>query len=758
MDLALLSLIEKEFGFKKPSLKKINGYHNANYLLTTKNNSKYILKSYPYSSELLATLEAENEILFHLADETHCTFPKPIVFSNREYLKVVTVNETSVIYRLLSFIEGEFLAETKPNIEVYQSLGTVLAKTNQKLNSLASYVLQARKWEWDLQYFSLNKKYLSAITNSNNRSLVLYFFRQFEEHVAPIIPQLRKQILHNDANEWNVLVTNTKVSGLIDFGDLAYTPLINEVAIAMTYAGYDKENPLDYALPLLKSYHQVTPLKKLEVSILYYLIAARLCTSVCNSAHAKKIDPKNSYAGISEENAWKTLHKWIRYNPISIENQFREATGFTKYESEPLEIALAKREKNISSILSVSYKKPIQMNRAAFQYMYDAHGNTFLDAYNNIPHVGHSHPKVVEAGQSQMGKLNTNTRYIYDLLAAYSEKLLAKFPSKLNKVFFVNSGSAASDLAIRLAKQHTKRTQLLVMEHGYHGNTQLGIDISDYKFNNPKGQGQKNSILKTRLPDTYRGKYTGENAGKLYADEAIKSIHQAKESVAAFISEPIVGCGGQAPLAKGYLKELYPTLQKQGTLCISDEVQTGFGRLGTHFWGFQMHGVIPDMVVLGKPMGNGHPIGAVVVTEAIAKSFENGVEFFSSFGGNPVSCAIGLSVLEVLESEGLQQNAALVGSYYKSLFKELQEEYRCIGDVRGEGLFLGVDIVKEGSKETDRKLARIIKNELRNRHILISTDGPDDSVLKTKPPLCFTKQNADEVVETIATILKKNTS
>lgn len=753
MDATLLTLIEEEFGFKNPSLKKINGYENANYLVKVEND-KYIFKSYQYCSDLLAVLKAENEVLLHLSEETHCAFPKPIAFSNKEYIKVATVNDVSVIYRLLSFIEGEFLAETKPNKKAYQTLGTVLAKTNQKLGSLNSYVLRARKWEWDLQYFSLNKNYLSAITNPKDRSLVLHFFKQFEEHVTPIIPQLRKQIIHNDANEWNVLVANHKVSGLIDFGDLAYAPLVNEVAIAMTYAGYDKENPLEYALPLLTSYHQTVPLKELEISILYYLIAARLCTSVCNSANAKKIDPKNSYAGISEENAWKTLHKWIRYNPISMENQFREAVGFSKHESKSLEIALGERQKSISSILSLSYKKPIQMNRAAFQYMYDSHGNTFLDAYNNIPHVGHSHPKVVEAGQRQMAKLNTNTRYVYDLLAEYSEKLLSKFPSKLNKVFFVNSGSAASDLAVRMAKHHTKKTQLLVMEHGYHGNTQLGIDISDYKFNNPKGQGQKEGILKTALPDTYRGKFSSENAGIMYADEAIKSLDNTQQSIAAFISEPIVGCGGQVPLANGYLKELYPALREKGSICISDEVQTGFGRLGSHFWGFEMHGVVPDMVVLGKPMGNGHPIGAVVVTDDIAKSFENGVEFFSSFGGNPVSCAIGLSVLEVLKDEGLQQNAAMVGNYYKSLFKEMQAKYGCIGDVRGEGLFLGIDIVKEGSKETDRKLASTIKNKLRNHHILISTDGPDDNVLKTKPPLCFTKDNAEEVVETISKILK----
>lgn len=756
MDSALLDLIEKEFGFKNSTLKKINGYDNANYLVKTE-QGKYIFKSYRYSAELLAVLEAENEVLMHLTNETYCNFPKPITFSTNEFIKVLTIDGVKVIYRLLTFLEGEFLAETEPSKNVYQSLGAVLAKTNQKLNSLTSYVLQARKWEWDLQYFSLNKKYLPTITDARDRSLVRYYFNQFEEYVTPILPQLRKQILYNDANEWNVLVENQKVSGLIDFGDLAYAPLINEVTIAMTYAAYDKESPLEYATTLLKSYNEVIPLKELEISILYYLIAARLCTSVCNSAHAKQANPDNSYATQSEENAWKTLHKWIRFNPIEIENLFREAVGFSKHQSESLNTALDNRKKNISSILSVSYKKPIQMNRAAFQYMYDSHGNTFLDAYNNIPHVGHSHPKVVEAGQRQMAKLNTNTRYVYDLLAKYSEKLLNKFPSKLNKVFFVNSGSAASDLAIRMAKHHTKNSNLMVMEHGYHGNTQLSIDISDYKFNNPKGQGQQSHIIKTTLPDVYRGKFTDKNAGNRYAQEAIENLSNTQKSIAAFISEPIVGCGGQVPLAEGYLKNLYPEIRRKEALCISDEVQTGFGRLGSHFWGFEKHDVVPDIVILGKPMGNGHPIGAVVVTDEIAESFENGVEFFSSFGGNPVSCAIGLSVLEVIEIEDLQQNASEVGSYYKSLFKELQLRHSCIGDVRGEGLFLGIDIVKEGSKETDKKLASTIKNELRNRHILISTDGPDDNVLKTKPPLCFTKQNAEEVTEAIDVILKKKT-
>ena len=227
--------------------------------------------------------------------------------------------------------------------------------------------------------------------------------------------------------------------------------------------------------------------------------------------------------------------------------------------------------------------------------------------------------------------------------------------------------------------------------------------------------------------------------------------------MAAFIAEPIVGCGGQVPLAKGYLKEIYSAIRKQGGVCISDEVQTGFGRLGDVFWGYEMYDVVPDIVILGKPMGNGHPIGAVVTTDEIAEAFNNGMEFFSSFGGNPVSCAIGQSVLDVIEEEQLQQNAKEVGGYYLSQLWELQQKHKFIGDVRGLGLFIGFELVKDRlTLEPDTKLAQKIKNELRDKFILVSTDGPYDNVIKSKPPLCFSKENVDEVTEAINSILSSS--
>lgn len=746
----------EQFDLSAPKIKRLNGYDNVNYFVDDP-NGQFIFKTYPFDEELMEILEAENVVLLHLQQNEDQYFPRPLPFRNGSFIRILELEGQQTICRMLTFLSGNLMGDFSPSELCIQNLGRFLAELDIKLKSIKSNTLKARRWEWDNQYLHLNKKFLDDIPDPHKRNIVRYFMLQFEENVSPHTEGLRKQVIHNDANEWNLLLQGDDITGLFDFGDLAHSFLINELAVAITYICYDKPDPLKWSSIFLESYHEVYPLEPLEIKVLYYLIAARLCISVCNSAHARKENPANTYATASEENAWSMLLNWLAISPIGAENIFRKAIGLQPLHKPDVKEQLQKRHRSIHPILSVSYKQPLMVTKSAFQYMYDASGNAILDAYNNIPHVGHSHPKVVDAAQRQIAKLNTNTRYLYDLLPAYAEKLLAKFPDTLNKVFFVNSGSAASDLAIRMAQTCTGKQNILVMEHGYHGNTQTSIDISDYKFSNSKGSGQKSHILKTTIPDTYRGKYRVDDgsAGKLYAREAIESISNANKTIAAFISEPIVGCGGQVPLAKGYLKEVYPAIRAQGGVCISDEVQTGFGRLGDVFWGFEAQEVTPDIVILGKPIANGHPMGAVVCTNEIADSFGHGVEFFSSFGGNPVSCAIALAVLEVIEEESLQQNAKEVGDYYLSLFRDLKEKYSCIGDVRGSGLFIGIDIVKPGTKDPDGELAAHIKNELRNNHILISTDGPYDSVLKSKPPLCFTKDNAKTVVDEVSKILEK---
>ncbi len=740
-------VLKSDYGLKVNQVSVLEGYDSVNYKIKT-GSKTFVLKQHQYSKETTALLEAENHIFEQLNEVKAYDFPRTIQsIDNRNVVK-----NDDQIFRLLTFVEGEFLGDIDHTPSLLNSFGVFLAKMDHRIHKCYQADIISKKALWDLQHFKLNYKLLNYITNPRDRSLVDYFFLQFDQHVYPKTDQLRKGIIHNDANDWNVLSKNGKISGIIDFGDMCHSWLINEVAIAITYIMMKKEEPLKAASNVIQGYHSIIPLEKQELDILYYLVAARLCTSVCNSAYTKTIRPDSEYITISEKPAWNLLRKWISINPIKAKDSFRKAAEFSPTNKKNHLEELQKRNKNISQVLSLSYDQPIYMNQSAFQYMYDTEGNTFLDAYNNIMLVGHCHPKVVRAGQKTMARLNTNTRYLYDELIAYSESLLARFPNQLNKVFFVNSGSAASDLAIRMAMTHTNKKRIMTLEHGYHGNTKVGIDISHYKYRQG-GSGKQDYIITTPMPKAFESGYADNgNAGEYFGKKTKHQIKRNSDEIAAFIAEPIVGCGGQVPLAHGYLNKVYSAIREQGGVCISDEVQVGFGRLGDYFWGYEMYDVVPDMVIIGKPMGNGHPIGAVITTSEIASSFNNGMEFFSSFGGNPVSCAIGNSILNVIADEELQQQAKKVGDYLITQLKQLQFQFDEIADVRGSGLFIGVEIYNmQGQPNTE--LAQKIKNGLREQFILIGTDGPFDNVLKIKPPLYFNERDAEILVHAITQIL-----
>ena len=335
-------------------------------------------------------------------------------------------------------------------------------------------------------------------------------------------------------------------------------------------------------------------------------------------------------------------------------------------------------------------------------------------------------------------------------------------PDPLKVCFFVNSGSEANDLALRMARNHTGQKDIIVVDGAYHGNTTANLEISPYKFNGPGGKGAEPHIHKVPMPDIYRGLYRANNdeAGKKYADHvqaAIEQIQQNGKNVAAFICESLLGCGGQIVLPDNYLKQAFRHVRNAGGVCIADEVQVGFGRVGTHFWGFETQHVVPDIVTLGKPIGNGHPLAAVITTPEIAESFNNGMEYFNTTGGNPVSCAVGMAVLDVIEQEKLQENALRVGTRLKTGLEKLKEKFPIIGDVRGLGLFIGVELVR--NRETLKPAANeasFIIERMKEQGILISTDGPLYNVLKIKPPLVFNDVNADFFVETLEGILNED--
>ncbi|XP_015256441.1 PREDICTED: 5-phosphohydroxy-L-lysine phospho-lyase-like [Cyprinodon variegatus] len=423
---------------------------------------------------------------------------------------------------------------------------------------------------------------------------------------------------------------------------------------------------------------------------------------------------------------------------------------------------LEMRKRLIGQSLRLFYSDdPVKIVKARGQYLFDENGKRFLDCISNVQHVGHCHPDITKAAAAQMDLLNANSRFLHDNIVLYADRLAATLPEKLSVFYFVNSGSEANDLALRLAEQYTQHEDVIVLDHAYHGHLKSLIDISPYKFR--KLTGQKEWVHVAPLPDTYRGIYREEhpNPGQAYADtvkDLIEEISRKGRKIAAFFAESMPSVGGQIILPQGYSSKVAEYVRSAGGVFVADEVQTGFGRTGTHFWAFQLQGedFCPDIVTMGKPMGNGHPLACVATTVEIAAAFTaNGVEYFNTFGGNPVSCAIGLAVLDVIEKEDLRGNAVRVGTHLKDLLKKLQTRHEIIGDVRGVGLFVGLELVTDRQSKTPatKTAAQVVKRLKEEDQICVSTDGPWENILKFKPPMCFSMEDAQLVVQCIDRIL-----
>ena len=446
---------------------------------------------------------------------------------------------------------------------------------------------------------------------------------------------------------------------------------------------------------------------------------------------------------------------WASLSPDP--NLILGVSGTTTYASpDPLD---DRRAAAFGSNLSVAYDEPLHIVRGIGSFLYDTMGRGYLDCVNNVAHVGHERASVVEAGKRQMGVLNTNTRYLHENVIVYAERLAGLLPNPLSVCFFVNSGSEANELALRMARVHSGGRGIVGIEGGYHGNTQGLLDVSHYKHAGSGGSGAPAWVRMVPTPDDYRGEFGRQvpDRADRYAEHvraAFIALANDGYPAAAYLAESILSCGGQIEPPAGYLKAAYRHSRSAGAVCIADEVQIGFGRVGSHMWGFEAAGVIPDIVTLGKPIGNGHPIGAVVTTPEIAASFANGMEVFSTFGGNPVSAAIGTAVLDVVEGDSLREHAAIVGGTLKANLASLAMQHDCIGDVRGRGLFLGIEFVKSRpSREPSPEIAHHVATRAKDLGVLLSTDGPLNNVIKIKPPMTFSQANAERLVATLDQVL-----
>lgn len=425
------------------------------------------------------------------------------------------------------------------------------------------------------------------------------------------------------------------------------------------------------------------------------------------------------------------------------------------------DIVTSLRHTFLSTSQRAYYSEPMNLTSARGVWFRDSYGLDYLDAINNVTHVGHGHPHVVEAAARQLRRLNTNSRFTYSALPRYAERLTATLPNPLNVVFFTCTGSEANDLALRIARQVTGRDHVVVIAGAYHGNTTAVMGISPNRYRGAGGSGPPPTTHEIPQPNLYRGPYGYDHPdpGAAYARDStdvIKEMVSEGTSPAAVFAESLMGTAGQVPLPPGYLSGVFAAVREAGGLAISDEVQVGLGRLGNTFWGFEGHGVIPDIVTMGKPLGNGYPLAAVVTTREIADAFDNGMKYFNTFAGSPVACAIGEAVLDVVERESLQQHAGRVGDYFKERLIGLASAFDAIGDVRGYGLYLGIELVTDRSIKTPaRALAYRVSERMKDEGVITYPNGDLDNVLKIKPPMIFTNADADIFVDTLAGILEE---
>ena len=692
------------------------------------------------------SLEAQNAAMAHVAAATGLS-PRALPARSGESIQTVDGH----LLRLLTWTEGITLGSMRHHsTPLLRDLGRAVGRMGTALETF-DHPAAHRAFDWDLaRAAAVIGEHASLITERDARGLVESIAEQQGAAVASVLAALPRSVIHNDANDHNVIVRGTdrvdardqRVGGIIDFGDMVHSVTVADLAVAMAYAALGTRDPLQSAAEVATGYFGVRALTPAERDALWPLVLLRLALSICMAARQVRESPDNDYLRVSQPAISRTLSRLL--DPKAARAALDAAHDTA--------MAVRRRRRATGRNLTLAYDQPVRLVRGSMQYVFDTSGRRYLDAFNNVPHVGHAHPRVAEAATAQVRLLNTNTRYLHDSLAAFADRLTATLPAPLRVCYFLNSGSEANELALRLARTHTQRRDVVVLEAAYHGHTTTLIDISPYKFNGPGGAGQPAWVHVVPVPDVYRGRFGADDpsAGEHYAGfvaDVIEGMRESGRGPGAFIAETCPSVAGQIVFPRGYLAAVYRHVREAGGICIADEVQTAYGRMGSSFYAFEDQAVVPDIVVLGKPIGNGYPLAAVVTTAEIAASFDNGMEFFSTFGGSTVSCAVGLAVLDVVQSLELQRHAARVGAHLSERLRALAARFPWCGDVRGGGLFLGIELVRDRrTLDPAPMAAAYVVNRMREDGVLIGTDGPMHNVLKIRPPMPFNVKDAETLV------------
>jgi 4-aminobutyrate aminotransferase-like enzyme/Ser/Thr protein kinase RdoA (MazF antagonist) len=748
MDHDFAAIAAEHFGIEAAA-HPLPGEIDRNVRLRTPAGTSYVLRLSPPDTEA-AVLDFQADILRALGGLDEIGVPQMKTATNGE---TVVLLPSGWLARLFTWVPGVSYASAGRPSAAAGSIGRTAGAIVTALSGL-DHPSADRKLTWDLRNTAATiEQNAWAIPEPRRRRLVNEIAHRTDGLPLAALPT---QVIHNDVNDENVLVENGRVVGIIDVGDAIRSVRVGEAAIAATYAMLDQDDPVTVGAEVIRGFAAVVSISEEEVAVLLDLILARLATSVAVSARRGDANPHHV---ASEPLAWDLLERLAAADTAAINSEFVGAAGLHRFAGPRRVELLAVRASRLGRSLSLSYEEPLHVVRGAGVYLFDGRGRRYLDAVNNVAHVGHSNPRVVAAASDQMAVLNTNTRYLHGEVLRYADRLAATLPEPLEVVYLVNSGSEANELALRLARTATGARDVLCLDHGYHGNTSTLIEVSPYKFKGPGGSGPPEWVGVLPSPDPYRNEaFRGPDAAAHYRSAADEVLSGRSSAPAALIAESLPGCAGQIVPAEGVLGAAYDAVRERGGVVIADEVQAGFGRVGSSFWSFELHGVVPDVVTMGKPIGNGHPIGAVVTTRAVARAFETGMEYFNTFGGNPVSAAVANTVLDVIEGDALQENALLVGTELMAALRAITERDARIGDLRGAGLFLGVELVADHhSRRPAPELTRGVVEYAKSEGVLLSIDGPNANVIKIKPPLVFSSENAARVASVIGDALRHET-
>ncbi|MEX1046130.1 MAG: aminotransferase class III-fold pyridoxal phosphate-dependent enzyme [Actinomycetota bacterium] len=749
---------ERYFGVSGPA-QALDSERDQNFRITNENGESFVLKI-ANPAEDPAVAEMQVDALRHV-EGTDPGLPVPRVVPTTEGVPIAVVETPTgekCTARMVTFLEGVNNDEPALDLAAIRDIGVLGARLSRALRGFF-HPAAGRPLVWDIRRAGELAPKLEEIADSRWRELVAGELDRFEE-VRPSIGGLRAQVVHNDLYADNVLVDaddERRVTGIIDFGDLLHAPLVCDLAVTVSAMMWARPDPFAAAEAAIGGFVSLTPLEPDEVELLPDLMAARLAATVLIGAWRSKLHPENvDYISVGDARAADLLTLFEEIGRPELRRRIAEMA--TRPPAKPAvvpdEELIERRRRVLGPMLPLSYDEPVHPVRGEGVWIYDASGRAFLDAYNNVPQVGHAHPRVVEALTNQARLINTNTRYLHESIVELSERLIATMPEGLDTCLYLNSGSEANDIAWRMSVDFTGNEGAIVTEFAYHGVTVASAGLSPEEW----PEGKPVNVSTVPPPDGFRGEHrSGESgwAGRFaeYLDDAVASLHSARIEPAMCLMDSSFASDGIFFPPGEYLQGVVQKTHEAGGLFVADEVQAGFGRTG-EMWSFAASGISPDFVALGKPMGDGHPVAAIVTRRQIAERFsESYPEFFSTFGGNTVSCAVALAVLDVLEEEGLMANAAEVGSYLMDGLEGLS--HGLIGDIRGSGLMIGVELVRDAdTREAATEETDAVVNAMRARGVLIGSTGPAGNVLKIRPPLPFSRANSDQLLETLDSVLQ----